>query len=47
MVGKIQIMVFWVVMLCTVAVEYHCFRGSCCLHLLGEVNGTGEGGIDI
>jgi hypothetical protein len=25
--------VFWVVMLCSVAVEYQRFRGPCCLHL--------------
>jgi len=30
---KIHIKVFLVMMLCSVAVEYQCFRGSWCLHL--------------
>jgi hypothetical protein len=42
MVVNIQVKVFWVVTLCTVVVEYQCFRGPCCLHLHGEV--TGDGG---
>jgi len=29
----IHVKVFWVVMLYNVAVGYHRFRGSCCLHL--------------
>jgi hypothetical protein len=36
-VVEIQIEVFWVVMLCSVVVGYQCFRGSCCLHVQGEV----------
>jgi hypothetical protein len=39
---KIQVMVFWVVMLCTVTVGYQHFRGPCCLHLQGEVHGDEE-----
>lgn len=31
-VSGIQVKVFWVVM-CSVMVQYQCFRGSCCLHL--------------
>jgi len=30
-----QIKVFWVVMLCSVAVQYQHFRGPYCLHLQG------------
>jgi hypothetical protein len=29
--------VFWFVTLCNVVVGYQCFRGSCHLHLQGEV----------
>jgi len=29
----VQVKIFWVVMLCSVAVGYQCFRGSCCPHL--------------
>jgi hypothetical protein len=36
-VVKTQVEVFWVVTLCDVVVEYHHFRGPCCLHLQGEV----------
>jgi hypothetical protein len=36
-VVKIQVKVFWVVMLCGVAVGYQHFGGSCCNHLYGEV----------
>jgi len=32
-----QVKVFWVVMLCSVVVGHQCFRGSCYLHLQGEV----------
>jgi len=28
-------------------VGYHHFVGPCCLHLQGEVNGTGKGNIEI
>jgi len=31
---KIQIEVFWLVMLCSVVVGYQHFGGPCCLHLL-------------
>jgi hypothetical protein len=34
MAVKIQVEFFWVVTPCNV-VEYQCFRGPCCLHLLG------------
>jgi hypothetical protein len=37
MVVKIQVEVFWVMMLRGVMVGYQHFRGSCCLHLQGEV----------
>jgi len=43
MAVKSQVKVFWVVMLCNGSVQYQCFRGLCCLHLQGEVNGTGKG----
>jgi hypothetical protein len=33
---SIQVMVFWVVMLCCVVVGYQRFGGPCCLHLQGE-----------
>jgi len=36
MVVKIQVKVFWVVMLCSVVVGYQHFGGPCCLHLQGE-----------
>jgi len=26
---------------------YYCFRGPCSVHLLGEVNGAGKGGMEI
>jgi hypothetical protein len=35
---KIQVEVFWVVMVCSVRVGYQCFGGPCCLHLHGEVS---------
>jgi len=35
---KIQVEVFWVVMLCSVEVGYQHFAGPCCLHLQGDVN---------
>jgi hypothetical protein len=30
---SLKVKIFWVVMLCSVAVGYQCFRGSCCPHL--------------
>jgi hypothetical protein len=36
---NIQVKFFWVVILCSVMVRYHCFRGPCCLHLQDEVEG--------
>jgi hypothetical protein len=33
---KIEV-IFWVVTSCSDVVGYHCFGGSCCLHLQGEV----------
>jgi hypothetical protein len=36
MVMKIQVVAFWVVILCSVAVRYQCFGGPCCLHLQSE-----------
>jgi len=38
---KIQIKVFWIVMLCSVAAGYQHFEGPCCLHLNPE-----DGGIN-
>jgi hypothetical protein len=35
---KIQVVVFWAVMQCSVVVGYHCFREPCYLHFQGEVN---------
>jgi len=35
-------MVFWIMMPCSIAVEYQCSEGPCYLHLQGEVNGAGE-----
>jgi hypothetical protein len=35
------------VTLCSAVVGYQCFRGSCSLHLHGEVASMGENGIDI
>jgi len=32
----IQVVVFWVVMPCSVVVGYHCFGRPCCLHFKGE-----------
>jgi len=34
---------FMDVMLYSDVVQYQCFGGPCCLHLQGEVNGTGKG----
>jgi hypothetical protein len=36
-VVRIQVEIFRVVMPCSVVVGYQRFRGSCCLHLQGEV----------
>jgi hypothetical protein len=44
---KIKVEVLLVVMPCSVAIGYQCFGGPCCLHLQGEVNGTGKGGMDM
>jgi len=38
-------MVFWVITPCSDVIGYQHFRGSSCLHLQGQVNGTGKGGI--
>jgi hypothetical protein len=42
-----QVEVFWIVTQHNVVVGYQHFRGPCCLHLEGKVNGAGEMGIDI
>jgi len=42
LVQDLQVKVFWVVTLCGVAIRQQCFRGSCCLHLQGEVHGAGK-----
>jgi hypothetical protein len=36
----------WVVTPCSVLMGYQRFRGSCCLHLQGEVADVGGNGID-
>jgi hypothetical protein len=40
-----QVMVFWVMTLCSDVVGYQCFSGPCCLCLQGEVNGCRIGYI--
>jgi len=45
-VVKIQVKVFWAAMPCSAVVGYQHFRGLCCFHLQGEVNGTGKGVTD-
>jgi hypothetical protein len=42
-----QVEVFWVVTPCSVVVRYQCFRGTCNLHLQGEVARMAENIIDI
>jgi hypothetical protein len=32
MAAKVQVKIFWVAMMCSVAVGYQCFGGPCCLH---------------
>jgi len=44
---KIQVEVFWVVMLCSVVVGYQCFRGQSCLQLQGEVTRMAKSDTDI
>jgi len=39
---NIEVEVFCVVMLCSVAVECQCFRGPYCLHVKGEVTDDGK-----
>jgi len=41
-VAKIELTVFWVVALCSVVVEYQCFKGPCCLHLQGSARWSSE-----
>jgi hypothetical protein len=36
---KIEILIFWVVMLCSLIGGYHCFGGTCYLHLQGGRDG--------
>jgi hypothetical protein len=38
---KVQIVVLWVVTVCSNVVGYQCFRGVCCLYLQDELT---EGG---
>jgi hypothetical protein len=40
---EIEVEIFQVTTLCSVAVGCQCFREPCSLHLQGEVNGTGKG----
>jgi hypothetical protein len=47
LLAPFQVEVFWVVMLCSVVVEYQHFRGPCCLHLQGEVASMGKNDKDI
>jgi len=37
MVMMIQVVVFWVVTLCSNMVEHLCFKEPCCLSLQGEI----------
>jgi hypothetical protein len=43
----VQVEVFWVMKPHNFVVGYQCFRGLCCLHLRGEVNGVAGGSVDI
>jgi hypothetical protein len=45
--AMIQALVFWVMILSSNVIVYQCFGGPCCLHLQGDVNGAGKGGVDI
>jgi len=47
MVVKVQVKVFSVVILCSVAVGYRCFGGLCCLHLQDEANGAVKGTYSV
>jgi len=38
MVMMLQVIVFWVLMPCSIVVEYQLFGGLCCIHLQGEGN---------
>jgi len=38
-----HVVILWVMTLHSDVVQHQHFRGSCCLHLQGEVNGTGKG----
>jgi hypothetical protein len=42
-VAVIHVVVFWVMILCNDVVGYQYFEGTCCLHLQGELTGTGKG----
>jgi len=42
MAVKIQVRVFWIVMLCSVVIRYQSLGGSCCLHLQCEVEVEAE-----
>jgi hypothetical protein len=46
-VVMIQVKVFWVLTLCSVAEGDQHFRGPCCLPLQVEVAGLGKSSIDI
>jgi len=46
-IEMVQEKVLCVVTPCSVVVRYQCFRGSCCLHHQGEVNGAGKADTDI
>jgi hypothetical protein len=37
---KTEVVIFWVVMLCSMVVGYQCFGGLCCCLSLGPVQGT-------
>lgn len=39
MVVKIQVVIFWLLRLCSDVGGYHCFRGYCYLHLLQDEDG--------
>jgi hypothetical protein len=47
MVMKIQVMVIWLMTLCSDVVGYLYFGGPCCFLLYDKVNGAGKGALDI
>jgi hypothetical protein len=44
---ELQVIVFWVMILCNDEVRYQHFRGPCLLHPQGEVNSAGNRNTEI